>query len=168
MKAALITMALIASIGAHADTGSTPPRTLNADRVKPLCEAYANGSPEAQRQYAALQAGFDMATVCKLVASEITIVPVKKPDLPLTIYAPGSATELDECFAQLRDRADVDASKQGFIVVSIDQGEFTSGEPDGVKCKGRFLLLKDGQTTFSQMFNSQALTTPTRQRTLQP
>ena len=160
-------MFLIASMGTHAEMGSAPTRTLNADRVKPLCQAYANGSPEAQKQYAALQAGFDMATVCKLVASEITIVPVKKPDPPLTIYAPGGTTELDECFALLRDRAEVDASKHGFIVVSIDQGEFTSGEPDGVKCKGRFLLLKDGKTTFSQMFNSQVLTTPTRLRTLQ-
>jgi len=67
----------------------------------------------------------------------------------------GRITERDDCISNLRGLADLNAAKQGFTIVKIDQGEYAT-EPDGsVSCKAQFQILKDGKSAFSQVFTGQ-------------
>jgi hypothetical protein len=67
----------------------------------------------------------------------------------------GRITERDDCISNLRGHAEMNAAKQGYTVLKIDQGEYSTTEDGGVKCSAQFLIVKDGKETFSQVFSGQ-------------
>lgn len=67
----------------------------------------------------------------------------------------GRITERDECISNLRGLAEMNAAKQGFTVLKIDQGEYASADDGGVKCSAQFVIQKDGKQTLSQVFSGQ-------------
>lgn len=67
----------------------------------------------------------------------------------------GQITERDECISNLRGLAEMNAAKQGFTVLKIDQGEYASVDDGGLKCSVQFLIQKDGKQTLSQVFSGQ-------------
>ena len=67
----------------------------------------------------------------------------------------GRITERDDCISNLRGHAEMNAAKQGYKVLKIDQGEYATTEDGGVKCSAQFLIEKDGKEAFSQVYSGQ-------------
>lgn len=67
----------------------------------------------------------------------------------------GRITERDDCISNLRGHAEMNAMKQGYKVLKIDQGEYATTEDGGVKCSAQFLIEKDGKEAFSQVYSGQ-------------
>ncbi|WAT32288.1 hypothetical protein [Pseudomonas sp. GXZC] len=67
----------------------------------------------------------------------------------------GRITERDDCISNLRGHAEMNAAKQGYTVLKIDQGEYATTEDGGVKCSAQFLIEKDGKEAFSQVYSGQ-------------
>lgn len=67
----------------------------------------------------------------------------------------GRTTERDECISNLRGLAEINASKQGFTIVKLDQGEYATEADGSVSCKAQFQIVKDGKASFSQVFSGQ-------------
>lgn len=67
----------------------------------------------------------------------------------------GRTTERDDCISNLRGLAEMNGAKQGFIVKKLDQGEYSIEENGSAKCSAQFLIEKDGQEAFSQVFSGQ-------------
>lgn len=67
----------------------------------------------------------------------------------------GRTTERDDCISNLRGLAEMNGAKQGFTVKKLDQGEYSIQADGSAKCSAQFLIEKDGQEAFSQVFSGQ-------------
>lgn len=67
----------------------------------------------------------------------------------------GRTTERDDCISNLRGLAEMNGAKQGFTVKKLDKGEYSIEENGSAKCSAQFLIEKDGQEAFSQVFSGQ-------------
>lgn len=67
----------------------------------------------------------------------------------------GRSTERDDCFSNLRGHAEMEAAKQGYKILKIDQGEYATTENGGAKCSAQFLIVKDGNEALSQVYSGQ-------------
>ena len=170
---ALITAALVLpTLAEAADEGGT----IDVALLKPLCDDYAAGLPQAKVQFDDLKrSGLDMDEACRRAAllpapSPLQIatgedvespapVEATEPKIAATPAAPldesGATGPRDECISNLRGAADLDAFKKGYNVVRLDQGEYSHGADGALKCSGQFLILKGGKSGFSQVYSSQ-------------
>lgn len=67
----------------------------------------------------------------------------------------GRTSERDDCISNLRGLAEMNGAKQGFTVKKLDKGEYSIEDDGSVKCSAQFLIEKDGQEAFSQVFSGQ-------------
>lgn len=67
----------------------------------------------------------------------------------------GLTTERDVCLSNLRGLAEMNAVKQGFVVLDLYQGSYATEADGGLTCKAQFQIMRDGKSAFSQVFSGQ-------------